>query len=268
MEEYYLICEDSLEGIFSGVYQAYLQKCPLERVHLIAGEEENYRLFAVYKRCESSREHAEKVGRTLKRVLGEEGYYRICRALASFEEDKAEAVLRTVVMALHRKRGKRVLEDLKEQYIRRVFELDRAVGNEIHSYMEFIRFRELAGGVLYAQISPKNHILTFLMPHFTDRFPKENFVIHDVGRKLFAVHPADGEYVLISGQEDQEFKTEFSEGEEKYSELFAEFFHTIAIKERINSGLQRGMLPIRYRKYMTEFKKENTGNNMNKLRKY
>ena len=40
MEEYYLICEDSLEGIFSGVYQAYLQKYPLERVHLIAGEEE------------------------------------------------------------------------------------------------------------------------------------------------------------------------------------------------------------------------------------
>ena len=73
MEEYYLICEDSLEGIFSGVYQAYLQKYPLERVHLIAGEEENYRLFAVYKRCGSSREHAEKVGRTLKRELGEGG---------------------------------------------------------------------------------------------------------------------------------------------------------------------------------------------------
>ena len=26
MEEYYLICEDSLEGIFTGVYDAYLWK--------------------------------------------------------------------------------------------------------------------------------------------------------------------------------------------------------------------------------------------------
>lgn len=264
MEEYYLICEDSLEGIFSGIYQAYLQKCPLERVHLIAGEEEDYRLFAVYKKCESSREQAGKVGRTLKRELSEEGYYRICRALASFEADKAEAVLRTVVMALHRKRGGRILEDLKDPYIRRVFELDRAVGNEIHFHIEFIRFQELASGVLYAQISPKNHILTFLMPHFTDRFPLENFVIHDMSRNLFAMHPAGGEYVLVSGQEDPDIKMAFSEGEEKYSELFTEFFHTIAIKERTNSELQRGMLPIRYRKYMTEFKKENTGNTGNK----
>ena len=264
MEEYYLICEDSLEGIFSGIYQAYLQKCPLERVHLITGKEENYRLFAVYKRCESSRVQAEKVGRTLKRELSEEGYYRICRALASFEEDKAEAVFRTVVMALHRKRGGRILEDLKDSYIRRVFELDRAVGNETHFHIEFIRFQELAGGILYAQISPKNHILTFLMPHFTYRFPLENFVIHDMGRNLLAMHPAGGEYVLVSGQENLKLNTVISEGEEKYSELFAEFFHTIAIKERTNSELQRGMLPIRYRKYMTEFKKENTGNTGNK----
>ena len=42
---------------------------------------------------------------------------------------------------------------------------------------------------------------------------------------------------------------------EKYSELFSHFFHTIAIKERTNPGLQRNMLPIRYRKYMTEFRK-------------
>ena len=264
MEEYYLICEDSLEGIFSGVYQAYLQKCPLERVHLIAGEEENYRLFAVYRRCGSSREHAEKVGRTLKRELGEEGYYRICRTLASYEADKAEAVFRTIVMALHRKTGGKILEDLKDPYIRRVFELDRTVGNETHSHIEFIRFRELADGVLYAQISPKNHILTFLMPHFTDRFPLENFVIHDIGRNLFAVHPAEREYVMVSGQEEWKLPDTFSEGEEKYSELFTEFFHTIAIKERTNSELQRGMLPVRYRKYMTEFNRENTGNTVNK----
>lgn len=56
----------------------------------------------------------------------------------------------------------------------------------------------------------------------------------------------------------------FSEGEEKYSELFTEFFHTIAIKERTNSELQRGMLPVRYRKYMTEFNRGNTGNAVNK----
>ena len=51
MEEYYLICEDSLEGIFTGVYDAYLWKQPLERVHLLTREEDNYRLFAQYQNC-------------------------------------------------------------------------------------------------------------------------------------------------------------------------------------------------------------------------
>lgn len=45
-----------------------------------------------------------------------------------------------------------------------------------------------------------------------------------------------------------------SDKEKQYSELFAAFFHTIAIKERENPTLQLNMLPLRYREYMTEFR--------------
>ena len=34
MEEIYLICEDSLEGIFSGVYEAYLLKKFHDQIHI------------------------------------------------------------------------------------------------------------------------------------------------------------------------------------------------------------------------------------------
>ena len=51
MEEYYLVCEDSLEGIFTGIYDAYLKKKPHDQIHICVGEEENYRLFAVYESC-------------------------------------------------------------------------------------------------------------------------------------------------------------------------------------------------------------------------
>ena len=46
MEEFYLICEDSLEGVFTGIYNAYLMKKPHSRIHICVGAQENYRLFA------------------------------------------------------------------------------------------------------------------------------------------------------------------------------------------------------------------------------
>lgn len=256
MEEYYLICEDSLEGIFTGIYDAYLKKIPHETIHLCVGEEENYRLFAFYENCASDEAKAAKVAKTILREFGTEAYLAVCRALASEESDKGEAVYKTIVKGLSMKNRREVMGNLADPYIHRVFELARCTANEAHFHIEFIRFRELESGLLYAPIGPKNNVITFIMPHFADRLPLENFVIHDEIRNIFAVHPAGKEWFLTQGEKEMELPDHrFSAGEEKYSELFSGFFHTIAIKERHNKELQRGMLPLRYRKYMTEFDK-------------
>lgn len=257
MEEYYLICEDSLEGVFTGIYNAYLKKLPHEKIHLCIGEEENYRLFAVYEECVPEEKKAASVAKTIIREFGEEAYLSVCRAMASTEADKGEAIYKTIVTGFHMKNRKALMGNLADTYVHRVFELSRFTANEAHFHVEFLRFRELESGILYAPIGPKNNIITFITPHFADRLPLENFVIHDENRNIFAVHPAGHEWFLRQGEEDMELQNHsFSVGEEKYSELFTRFFHTIAIKERGNDVLQRGMLPLRYRKYMTEFIKE------------
>ena len=257
MEEYYLICEDSLEGIFSGIYQAYLLKIPHEQIHIQLGEEENLRLFAVYRRCPVNEEWAVKVARTIGNKFGEEAYLAICRALASPEPDKGEAIYKTIVAGLLMHNPAQVMGMLQNPYVHRVFELARFTANEAHFHVEFLRFRELENGILYAPIGPKNNLITFIVPHFADRLPLENFVIHDDVRNIFAVHPARKDWYLVTGDENWgELQHCFSEGEKKYSELFEHFFHTIAIRERKNLDLQRNMLPLRYRKYMTEFERQ------------
>lgn len=254
MEELYLICEDSLEGIFTGIYDAYLKKKPHGQIHLIVGEEVNYRLFAVYETCAPDERKAAKVAGTIMREFGEEAYLAICRALASREPDKGEAIYKTVVAGLSMKNKKQVMGNLADPYIHRVFELARFTANEAHFHVEFLRFRELESGILYAPMGPKNNLITFIVPHFADRLPLENFVIHDEIRNIFAVHPAGKDWYLVYGDEKlKQAEYSFSEGEKKYSALFSSFFHTIAIKERKNYGLQRNMLPLRYREYMTEF---------------
>ena len=255
MEEYYLLCEDSLEGIFTGVYDAYLLKQPLERVHLLTREEENYRLFAQYQKCEPNVLKTRKVAARVIRSFGMDTYFSFCEVAASHEEDKAEAILRTVVHGLTGHLGYALMNDLRDPGVYRAFAMARNVGKEIHFHKEFLRFEELESGILYAQIGPKNNIITFIMPHFADRLPLENFVIHDVKRNIFALHEPRKDWYLVYDPEGMDkIKYKVSDKEQHYSELFVEFFHTIAIKERKNSGLQLNMLPLRYREYMTEFR--------------
>lgn len=258
MEEYYLICEDSLEGIFSGVYDAYLMKMPHEQIHLCLGEDENLRLFAVYRECPVDEVKAAKVAKTVVRRFGQEAYLSLCRAMASPETDKAEAVYKTIVAGLSMKNPIEVMGNLANPYVYRVFELARFVAHEAHFHVEFVRFQELENEILYSVIGPKNNIITFIMPHFADRLPLENFIIHDEKRNIYAIHPAKGDWYLYSGGgEFPEDRLRCSQGEERYSELFYRFFRSIAIRERENPLLQRNMLPIRYRKYMTEFHMNN-----------
>ena len=83
----------------------------------------------------------------------------------------------------------------------------------------------------------------------------ENFVIHDVKRNIFALHEAKKDWYLVYNPVGLDrIKYTVSDKEKQYSELFAAFFHTIAIKERENPTLQLNMLPLRYREYMTEFR--------------
>lgn len=254
MEENYLICEDTPEGIFTGIYEAYALRKEHDSVHIQIGEEENLRLFAVYHHVEPDKERSLRVSETLERRLGPEAYVDICCALAASDAGKGEAVYKTVVCGFKMRDGRQVMGNLSNPYVHQVFELARNVKNETHHWKEFLRFRELEEGILFAKIGPKNNILTFLMPHFADRLPLYNFMIYDEKRRIFAVHPASGEWYLVTdAQVEMERFVRYSADEMKYQELFKYFCKRIAIKERKNLKLQRNMLPLWFQEYMVEF---------------
>lgn len=263
MEEKYLICEDSLEGIFTGIYDAYALREGHEHVHIQVGEEENLRLFARYLYIPPDPVKTDKVAGTLRTRLGEHVYHSLCRAAASCHSDKGEAVYRTVVDALTAGSGGRVMENLKNPYVARCFELARFTANEAHYEIEFLRFQELAdtknekGGVLFSRIGPKNNVMPFIMPHFADRLPIENFMVYDENRNLFGVHPAGEEWYLVTAGEAFVMQEPvWSEKEEGYQQLFRAFHQTIGIKSRENKKLQRQMCAYRYQDYMVEFQQK------------
>lgn len=244
-------CEASLECIFTAIYQAYEEKRTHENTMLCVTDEPIF--FAEDINVTPDLLKAQKVIRTLIRRFGQENYLSLCMALASGDENGAQAVYRTVVQGLSGNIPKGHLFDhIADDYVHKAFVLARGVSTEIGHQKQFLRFQELENGVLYSKIGPKNDVMVFLMPHFADRLPIENFMIYDEKRNLFGIHPAGRPWYLLRGEETG-LPLQLSEEELRYQELFKNFCNTITIEARKNSKLQRNMLPLRFREYMVEF---------------
>lgn len=251
------VCGDSIEGIFSAVYDAWRTKKTEEECGIALRGFLEQELFCEYVEVTERKEKMLAVEKLICKYLGLQAYHDIYYALLADDAGKGDAVLGTMLEAKKIRDSRRIMEHLGHPKVAKVFELSRKVENEAHLLTEFIRFRELENGVLYAPVTPKAQVLTCIAPHFADRFPLENWMIHDKTHKMYAVHEARKQWVLAEGEEtggDERFG-QVSEKEQEYARLWKSFCDTIAIQERENPVCQRGHLPLRFRPNMTEFRR-------------
>ena len=247
------VCNDTVTGIFSGIYDAWKSKKGESECEIALRGMLDQQLFCDYVEVEETEHKAIAVEALIKKHLGRRAYWDIYHAVLSADQRKGDAVLGTMLAARMIPDSTKIMEHLSHPKVEKVFELSRNVGGEAHSYKGFLRFRELLNGVLYAEIEPKNQILTCLAPHFADRLPVENWMIHDKAHQMFAVHEAGKKWVILWGEEiDETVFEKVSDKEEEYARLWKGFCRTIAIESRTNSRCQLQHLPLRYRGKMTE----------------
>lgn len=250
---YTLVCEDSVSGVLSGIYEVWAGRYNRNKIKLKAGDIENYELFMEYRYVGNDMLLAVKVADTIKQRFGEETYEMICYALWSSEEDKADAVYQMVRYGIENRCGAELRNHLTQPFVRRVFQLFRRVHNEAHHYLGFLRFAELENGVLYGEVRPKNQILEPLALHFADRLPGEHWLIHDSIRQKVAVHRALDEWlvvdeVLVSDMIQKPWK----QSEAEFRQMWKSFCESVSIEARKNTKLQQQNLPLRFRQTMIE----------------
>lgn len=248
------LCEDNVEGIFSAIYLAYEQKKGHKNNAIHINQPGfNRQLFCDYISVETDYEKATKVARTIRRDVSEQAYEFLRKVSVSHREDRADAMYRFVIEALHI--GCDALRHLTAPHMQILCEIERGINNEVCHWIEFLRFQELENGILFGRINPKSAILPYMSEHFTDRFWSESWVIADTVHHTLLIHKK--KYPTIYANMDEvdvdELKLEHSEEEIMMQELWKMFVDTIAIKERINPKLQRQLLPLHFRKYMKEF---------------
>lgn len=258
------VCEDSLTGIFSGIYEVWKRKMTAEEAGLEVGDSFERRLFCEYIFCKAEERKALAVIRMIQKNLGADVYEKISYALLSADRRKAEMVFRAMLEAKKLSRKDRLMEHLGNEAVRAVFGMYRQVANEAHHYKGFVRFRELKNKTLFAKIEPKHAVLPCIAEHFADRFPQENWIIYDKTHEVFLIHEKGKRYYFLqqymcmkgdSGSA-QNIAGGFSEEEMDYETLWKGFVQSIGVAERENRALQNQNLPLRFRTNLVEFSKE------------
>lgn len=144
---------------------------------------------------------------------------------------------------------KSVYANLSDPIVSEFVFTERKVRSEIHLMKGFLRFRESAGGVIYARYSPDNDITESLAPHFLKRFSGLPFIIHDVKRGRLAI--SDGFSLKF---DDTDLKADFkpSERETEFENLWKRYYKEVNIAERKNERQQNARMPKRYRRFTPE----------------
>ena len=248
------VCEDSLDGILTGVYEAWDSRLGHESVRLQTEAEGTLELFCQYRPVRRDLEKAEKVLRTVRRRMGEKAREAVCYAAACTDERKADAIYRLIVLGLSMADGTKAVDCLQNPAVLLVEKLRYKAWHEAERMLGFLRFEELENGVLYARMEPPYAVLPLIAPHFADRLYQENWIIHDLRRGQAAVHRAGGGWFLTEAEALSALEKESRSGTEKeFQKLWQAFCSSIAIEERRNPRCQQNLLPLRFRPYMTEF---------------
>ena len=247
-----LQCEDSVEGILTAIYDAFVEKNRMTDfqdgdIAIEIGEVQNLSLFAQMKVIETDLDKAQKTLFSIQKKISYLAYKRVLSALCHYDIDRGNVVLGFLIKAFPK--GAKVMEAFADPYVMRVTELARKVDNESHLFCGVIRFTDV-GKFLYSEIEPKCNVLPQVLEHFEDRYPNEHYVIYDKKKQVALVHPAFCQSFFVYGDE---WNVDVSKFNDRFEELWKEYFAHIEIKERHNPKCQNNLLPKWYRKNMVEF---------------
>ncbi|MCH4191531.1 MAG: TIGR03915 family putative DNA repair protein [Butyrivibrio sp.] len=267
MMKHILYCEDSPEGILSAVHEAYTLRYGHAdtEIRTEGRDAENMELFAQTTKVPLNQAHAASVRDALIRKIGSDAYDMIMYTALSNAPDKADVIYHFLVRGFAN--GEKTVDFYSDPYVARLRTIDRKVSRETCHWNEFLRFREhtaqmapalmLPEGanmhtLMTSRITPEARVVVLIMPHFSDRFPEENFLIYDSVHDEAGIHAAGGSW-YISQQIGRQFPeiaalTGVAEtAEEEVERLWKAFFDTIEIKQRHNTKLQQSLMPLKFR---------------------
>lgn len=236
--------DGSFDGLLCCVFESYDQKeIPLNILSLDA---EELLLFPARK-IPTDPQKAQRVLRSIPAKIGPAALAFVRHVFLTCLDQKELYTL--LFLRLGYQHGPAVMNMLTNDVVSTLQKAVKHLSNESHLLKGFLRF-SIINNVLVGEIEPKNYVLPLMATHFCERYPEENFLIHDRTHAMALVYkPYKAAIIPLTTLE----MAEADEEEQKFRQLWQLFYNTIAIKERYNPRCRMTHMPKRYWQCMTEF---------------
>ena len=244
-----LVYDGTFEGFLSLVYEVYYKKLKPIKIYRTLPNE---MIFDDIIKIDTTKEEYEKVLNALKIKFPNEMIEKILNIFMCDSKDFERALLEYIIIGF---KESKQLFNINNSCVFYLNSLEKELFRNVHKMTGFIRFEELEDKTLYAKIESKFNVVYFLGKHFLKRFNNQNFIIHDINRKLAFVKIENDFSIQEVAYFDEPI---YSSNEEKFQKLWKSFFKGVTINERTNLKLQTQMVPLLYRTYMSEFKNQTT----------
>ena len=239
-----LVYDGSFEAFLTLVYEVYYKKIKVKEIKRSMPET----LFLdEIMEIEYDETKAIKVLHALKSKFEKSNFETVLNIFMCDSFEFELDLLRYVILGF---KDQKQLNNITHSFVFYIQGLQKELFRFNHKMTGFVRFEELTDAALYAKIAPKFNIVYFLGKHFLKRFNNQNFIIHDVKRKIAFVKNENFAGVKEISYFDLPL---LSQEEEKFKKLWKTFFESVTIDSRENKKLQQQFVPLLYRTYMTEF---------------
>lgn len=237
--------DGTFDGFLSIVFHCFVTKTLPQKIQV---ENEYFPNFLDnIDRIQTNSERAKRVFTGIEKNISYTTLHNTYYAFLSNEKDKEICLLQYLCDGFAF--GPKVNHRLTTPYIFKVMNLKKRSFGECHRLKGLLRFQEIGNDLYYASIHPDNNILEPLGHHFINRFPTQNFIIHDKNRNICFLYNRK-EYQIIDSTNLK--IPDISQEELKYQELWKLFYQTISIKERKNPRCQMQYMPKKYWKDLIE----------------
>lgn len=252
--------DKTFEGLLTAVFYAYTRR---QFPDVLIGENDPLPLFAdePFTVCTDTA-HAERVWKGLERKVRQRELLSALTAAWLSELPDADTLIFRYIRKIF-DYPENFAYNLGDADVLRLNQIWRKVNRESSYVIQFLRFQKTADGIYFAALAPLYDVLPLTLPHLTDRFADQLWLLYDIkrgygyfydGKKPEEVRFADPPEALRTGKLSAE---QMAEGEKDFQQLWQTYFQATAIRERLNPRLQRQNLPARFWPYLVEVPSSN-----------
>ena len=244
--------DKTFDGLLTAIFDAYSRRTFPDRL-LQVGEpaplfaDETYTVVTDPTR-------AERVRHGLMRKLPAEATTMILRAWLSEQPAVDELLFRYIRKTFDATES--IALNFADLDVLEVRNLALKVSREAHKLKQFVRFSKTADGIYVAPIRPVYNALPLIVPHFTDRFADQPWMIYDIRRRYgyhYDLHTT--REVTLSADTALRSRLDpdlLAADEQRFQDLWRAYFRSLTIRERLNPRKQRQDMPVRFWPHLTE----------------